>query len=228
VELGGHTFVDERPQQDVLRPVRDAADDEPRAAPPPIRPPSPTDVTRCARYFRFVARRFNVAGISGSGKTTTSRAIAERLGLTHVELDALFHGPNWSAPTPDEFSRRVLGAIDDLDGWVIDGNYQGSLGGLVLDRADTLVWLDLPLHVCLRRIWCRTWRRIRAREELWESRNRETIRNAFFARDSLFVWTVKAFFRHRREYAERFARRPQLEVVRLRSANDVERWLSSL
>jgi len=175
-----------------------------------------------------VARRINVAGISGSGKTTTSRAIAERLGLTHVELDDLFHGPKWTTPSPDEFAQRVLGSIDGLESWVVDGNYSGTLGGLVIDRADTLVWLDLPLHVCLRRIWRRTWRRIRTREELWQSRNRETLRNAFFARDSLFVWTVKAFFRHRREWPERFGRRPHLEVVRLRSASDVDRWLSSL
>src|SRR5436190_1536922 len=113
-----------------------------------------------------MSRRFNVSGISGSGKTTTSRAIAERLGLTHVELDSLFHGPNWSAPPPDEFKARILRAIDGLDGWVIDGDYHGSLGSFVLKRVETLVWLDLPLHVCLRRIWRRTWRRIRTREEL--------------------------------------------------------------
>jgi adenylate kinase family enzyme len=175
-----------------------------------------------------VAQRYNVRGISGSGKSTTSRAIAQRLGLPYIELDNLFHGPNWSAPTHEEFQSRVLDAIDGLDGWVLDGNYQGSLGSLVLERADTAVWLDLPLHACLRRIWRRTWRRIRTREELWDSKNRETLRNAFLARDSLFAWTVKAHFRHRREWPARFAAHPHLDVVRLRSPQEVERWLASL
>ena len=98
----------------------------------------------------------------------------------------------------------------------------------MLERAETLVWLDLPLHVCLRRIWRRTWRRIRTREELWDSKNRETLRNAFFARDSLFLWTVKAYFRHRREWPDRLAGQPHLEVVRLRSPAEIERWLASL
>jgi adenylate kinase family enzyme len=175
-----------------------------------------------------VTRRINVAGISGSGKTTTSRAIAQRLGLTHVDLDALFFGPNWSVPTRKEFERRVLDALDRLDGWVVDGNYSGHLGGLVLERAETLVWLDLPLHLCLRRIWRRTWRRIRTREELWASKNRETIRGALLARDGLIAWTVRAYYRHRREWPTRFAGHPNLRVVRLRSPKDVERWLSTL
>ena len=175
-----------------------------------------------------MARRINVAGDSGSGKTTVSRTIAARLGLKHVELDALFHGPNWSSAPKEEFRRRVSGTLDALDGWVADGNYSGSLGGLLLERAELLVWLDLPLHVCLRRIWTRTWRRIRTREELWDSKNRETLRGAFFSRNSLFLWTLKAHFRHRREWPARFAAHPQLEVVRLCTQRDVDGWLAAL
>ena len=43
----------------------------------------------------------------------------------------------------------------------------------MLERADTVVWLDLPLRVCLRRLWGRTAAEDpRAREELWNG-NRE-------------------------------------------------------
>lgn len=175
-----------------------------------------------------MARRISVVGNPGSGKTATSLAIAERLGLPHVELDALFHGPNWSAPQKDEFRRRVSGTLDTLDGWVADGNYSGYLGPLVLERAELLLWLDLPLRVCLRRLWTRTLRRIRTREELWDAKNRESFKNVFLARDSLFLWTLKAHFGHRREWPARFAAQPHLEVVRLRTPREVEGWLAAL
>jgi adenylate kinase family enzyme len=74
-----------------------------------------------------VARRISVAGASGSGKTTTSLAIAERLGLPHVELDALFHGPDWTTPPQEEFQRRVMETLDALGSWVADGTTPASL-----------------------------------------------------------------------------------------------------
>ena len=142
-----------------------------------------------------------------------------------VELDAIFHQPDWTELPDDEFQARVRDATAG-EGWVVDGNYRSRIGALVLEQADTLVWLDLPLRVCLRRIWRRTWRRIFAREELWDSRNRETIRNALLARESLLVWAIKTHFRHRRDMLEWIAHHPHLHVVHLRSRWDVERWLA--
>ena len=46
------------------------------------------------------------------------------------------------------------------DGWVIDGTYLRKLGPLVLDAADTVVWLDLPMRVWMPRLLRRTVRRL--------------------------------------------------------------------
>jgi ABC-type dipeptide/oligopeptide/nickel transport system ATPase component len=56
-------------------------------------------------------RRISVVGNSGSGKTTVAKALAARLGVPHVELDAIFHQPNWTPLPADEFRRRVADAI---------------------------------------------------------------------------------------------------------------------
>ena len=173
-------------------------------------------------------RRISVAGTSGAGKTTVGRALAERLELPFVELDALCHEANWQEAPDDVFRKRVEAAIAAApDGWVIDGNYGRKLSDLVLERADTLVWLDIPLNVCLRRLSRRTWSRIVRRAELWNG-NRESLRTAFFTRDSLFVWAVTSHRRRRRTLPERLARHRHLDVVRLRSPEEVERWLGGL
>jgi adenylate kinase family enzyme len=168
-------------------------------------------------------RRVNVKGTSGSGKSTFGRELAERLGVPYVELDALHHGPNWSEPTDEEFRARVREAIDaSPDGWVLDGNYDSKLGDTVIGPADTIVWLDLPLPLKLRRLWRRTTARIRDDVELW-SGNRESWRGAFWGGDSLFWWMLKTHFRHRREWSVRFADDPRF--VRLRSVSEARRWL---
>ena len=57
-------------------------------------------------------RRVNVKGTSGSGKSTFGRELAERLGVTYVELDALHHGPNWAESMVEEFQARVRKTMD--------------------------------------------------------------------------------------------------------------------
>jgi adenylate kinase family enzyme len=161
-----------------------------------------------------------IASASGNGKTTLGRALAARLGVAFVELDSLVHGPNW-AETSDADLRALVEPIVRSDGWVIDGTYRTKIGNLVLDAADTIVWLDLPVHVWFPRLVRRTARRLSGREPLWND-NRETLRGVLGGRDSLFRFALRAHFQRRRDWPEELAGYP---VVRLRSVAEVERWL---
>jgi adenylate kinase family enzyme len=170
-------------------------------------------------------RRVNVKGTSGSGKTTFGAELARRLGVPYVELDALHHGPNWAEPTAEEFRARVREAMDAAaDGWVLDGNYEVKLGDTVLAAADTIVWLDLPLGVKLRRVWRRTRQRIRDDIELWNG-NKETWGNALWGRQSLFAWMIRGHFRHRRTWPGLYAE--DARFVRLRSVAEARDWLEA-
>jgi adenylate kinase family enzyme len=166
-----------------------------------------------------------VGGGSGAGKTTIARALAVRMGVPVIELDSLFHGPNWT-PTPTEvFRQRILAATSD-DAWVIDGNYS-VVRDVTWGRADTLVWLDPSITTVLRRVFKRTNRRIQRREELWNG-NRETFRNAYLSLDSLYVWILRSHWRRRRTWP-RILARPEyrhLEVHRFRTPAEAARWLA--
>lgn len=164
-----------------------------------------------------------IASASGNGKTTFGRALAQRLDVRFVELDSLVHGPNWTE-TPDAELRALVEPIVRSDAWVIDGTYWRKIGHLVLDGADTVVWLDLPLHVWLPRLVRRTWRRRQGHESLWNE-NRETLRNAFWGRESLFAFAFRMHFERRRTWPVELAGYP---VVRLRSVEEVDRWLGSV
>lgn len=167
-----------------------------------------------------MATRIAVVGGSGSGKSTVGRRLADRNDVAYVELDALHWGPNWTPRPDDEFRARVEDAISG-DAWVVDGNYTGKLGELVLERADLVVWLDLPLRVTLRRLWTRTRRRRRDGTVLWGG-NRENWREALFSRESLFIYAVRTHRGRRRRYEQRLSR---YELVRLRSPEEIEAWL---
>jgi hypothetical protein len=161
-----------------------------------------------------------LASASGNGKTTVGRKLAERLGVPFVELDSLVHGPGWTEIS-DEDLRATLEPIVAGDAWVIDGSYYNKIGTLVLDAADTVVWLDLPIHVWLPRLLRRTLRRIRGDEVIWND-NKEGFRTAFWGRESLVGYALGAHFRNRRELPERLA---PYRVIRLRTQQQIDEFV---
>lgn len=173
-----------------------------------------------------MARRISVVGVSGNGKTTFARRLAAQLGVPYTELDALCHLAGWVEASDHDFRREVEAVMNRSQGWVLDGSYRWKLGDLVLRRADTIVWLDQPLSLVLRRLVTRAVRDIVTKRDLFNG-NRQTWRFAFWGRESLVLYAIRAHFRRRREWPEEFSRFPTLEVVRLRSPREVERWLQS-
>jgi len=169
-------------------------------------------------------RRIVVVGVSGSGKTTLSRRLGAKLGLPVTELDALNHQPGWTEASDEDFRRDVEAAMSYSDGWVLDGLYQRRLGDLVLRQADTLVWLDQPLPLVLRRLVKRAVRDIVTKRDLFNG-NRQTWRFAFFTRDSLVSFAVKRHFKQRRVWPAALESHPNLQIVRLRSPREVDGWL---
>jgi adenylate kinase family enzyme len=153
-----------------------------------------------------------------------SRRLAAILGVPHIELDALHHDPNWKEASAELLRERVHAAFAVApDGWVVDGNYHHKLGRLVVDSADTIVFLDPPFATALRRSLWRTFSRAARHVELWNG-NYETFSNAF-SRNSIPLWVIRTHRGMRAKMAERL---PDAKVVHLRSPREVDRWLQSI
>src|SRR5687768_13420816 len=103
-------------------------------------------------------RRIHVIGTSCSGKSTFAAALAARVGLPHVELDALHWEPDWVEVPDDIFRSRVTDLVA-TEGWVVDGNYS-VVRDMVWARADTIVWLDYRFPLVFGRALRRTAGRV--------------------------------------------------------------------
>lgn len=148
--------------------------------------------------------RVSVVGVSGAGKSTLARQLANRLGVPHVELDAIFHQAGWKPLPPRQFARRVR-TVAAGDNWVIDGNYS-IVHQFVWRRADTVIWIDLPRRTVMRWIIWRTVRRLITGGELWNG-NRERWRNllTWDPEQSVISWAWHHYGTYRERYTAAMA-----------------------
>lgn len=92
-------------------------------------------------------KRIIVIGCPGSGKTTFAEKLRKKTGLPLYYLDAIWHKPDRTHISRDEFDMR-LDEILSLDSWIIDGNYQRTMEQRI-DACDTVILFDLPVDICL-------------------------------------------------------------------------------
>jgi adenylate kinase family enzyme len=169
-------------------------------------------------------RRIAIVGGSGAGKTTLGKRLASLIGGSFVEVDAIQHKAQWTKASEEEIRTAIHGALAGKTTWVIDGTCEREVGDFISSGADVIVWLDLPLAIKLRRLFLRSWRRVRTREVLWNG-NVETWRDVFVGRGAVLVHPLRTHFRHRR----RMLAHPYHEkIVRLRSSREVDAWIASL
>lgn len=168
-------------------------------------------------------RRVLVAGVSGAGKTTLAARIAHVAGAPHTEIDALFHGPDW---VPRETFLADVQALMAEESWTTEWQY-ASARPLLAERADLLVWLDVPfLTVTLPRVLRRTVRRRLRREALWNGNVEPPLWTFLTDREHIVRWSIATRNKYRTRIPDLGAAYPHLVIVRLRSPREVEGWLS--
>jgi adenylate kinase family enzyme len=134
-------------------------------------------------------------------------------------MDRLNWQPGWVESSKAELHER-LALIVTQDEWLIDGNYGGTLP-LRLERADTVIYLDFPITLCLRRIVSRIWQ--------WRGRSRPDMTEGCPERlDWAFLFYVAQWRSGPGPRTEARLAGHEHKVIRLRSPAALQRWMDSL
>jgi len=172
------------------------------------------------RAARASVRRVVVLGRSGAGKTTLALRIGAALRVPVIHLDGLFWNDDWTRVNPEVFDTRQAAAAA-ADAWVIDGNYASTAGFRQrLARAECIVIVDAPAHVCL-------WRVLRRRAQ-WHGATRPDV-GAPERIDVRFLdWVVRWGRRHPGFVARVRDAAAGTPVRVVRSARDADALLADL
>ncbi|MFF2495883.1 AAA family ATPase [Agromyces sp. NPDC058064] len=166
-------------------------------------------------------RRILVTGTSGSGKTTLGRRIAVAAGLPFQEIDALFHGPDW---TPRPSFVEDVDRFTAQDAWVIEWQYD-TVRPMLAERAQLLVFLDYSRWRVMRQVTRRTVSRRVRREELWNGNIEPSLATVLTDHEHIVRWAWRTHALWPSRVAEVSRTHPGLEVVRLGRPRDADAWL---
>lgn len=175
-----------------------------------------------------IGRRIHVMGNSCSGKSVFGERLAAALQVPFVELDALNWQPGWvgrNETDPEEFESLIAKATAG-DAWVVAGSYSSFSQRVFWPRLETVIWLDLPMHLLVWRVLRRSWTRWRSKELLWGT-NFERFWPQLMVwkkEDSLVWWIVTQHARKRRDMRLYMSepRWRHIRFLRLGSSAEVE------
>lgn len=181
-----------------------------------------------------IGKKIHIMGDSCAGKSTLGKRLADVLGVDFVDMDALNWLPNWvalNAVDPDEFERRLHEATVG-DGWVVAGSYTRHSQRVFWSRLDTVIWLDLPLPLLLRRVVARSWRRWRTKELLWGTNYEQFWPQLMvWRKEESLIWWIVTQYKRRRQQMIQFMSDPRwahIRFVRLTSPEEIEAWTRAI
>ncbi len=175
-------------------------------------------------------KRICVVGNSGCGKTYVAKRLAELLGVTYISNDWIYWGPDWTT-APLEQRLAEYDKATRAETWTFDGNIDGMInkGPVFLQRADTIIWLDLPRWRVFTQALGRSIKRVWTKEPMWHN-NTESWRKTFFSRESILILTMKSYASRKQRNQSLFndPAHARIRKLRLTRRKQVNTWLASV
>jgi adenylate kinase family enzyme len=166
-----------------------------------------------------------VLGVSaGVGKSTFARKLGDILQINVYHLDTMYWKPGWIEASIDEF-RSAQEKVVENEHWIIEGNYSITYE-LRMEKADTIIYLELPLYVCLYRVFKRFFQNIgKTRPDMTIGCDEKL--------DWKFIKFILTTYKNRitvmRERLEFFLKKDsQNKIVILKSKKEIQDYLNKL
>jgi len=166
--------------------------------------------------------RITIVGLPGSGKTTLAEKIAKIKHIPHIHIDCFWlengGGQNSrSTPNPEQthacVKENVLKAIQ-AESWVSDGFYS-KIQPEIAERADTIIFLDIPL-----------WRRLlNHAERIFTGRKRH--KEVTLWGDLLFFFEMVGRESTKTSKVNNFLENYREKVIILKSRKEIEQYLQT-
>ena len=169
-------------------------------------------------------KRVMIVGGPGSGKSTLARMLSTRTGLPVFHMDWIHWQAGWIERSREE-KERLIREVQAREVWIFEGGHSRLYAERVA-RADTLVWLDFPVAIRIRRV---LWRAIRS-----YGQNRPDLPEGCPERLGLPMLTFLGFIWRTRNSAREKIQNivknppPHLDIHHLRNLVDVERFLKAV
>ena len=177
--------------------------------------------------IQTMTEKIIITGCTCAGKTTLGQKLAQKLGISQLDLDEYHFLPNWVEKEKEQFVEDVLAALENKETWIVSGNYNSLMKDSVWSMANRVIWLDYPLGLILHRYFQRTFRRVVYKEKCCGD-NYETLGRTFSS-ESLFLRIFKSYWK-RKERMQQWMHGPfaDKQWVVLRSPKQTSKYLNTL
>ena len=119
-----------------------------------------------------------IIGIVASGKSTLATKLSKQLNIKHYEIDLIVHDDENKKMRSHQEQLDIINEIDKNEDWIIEGTLRKNLY-ILLDLAEKIIYLDIPLRVRKRRILIRHIKQNLGLEKCGYKPNREMLKKMY-------------------------------------------------